>query len=100
MVTEASNGIELSLVEPAFGKRETLPDPSSVTSKTRLSTVPCASSSRACGWFGGEKYDNVAGSHGLFAQESGAGPVDLDRSSRFELTASRDQCPISSPRLL
>lgn len=53
MVTEASNGIELSLVEPAYGKRETLPDPSSVTSKTRLSTVPCASSSRACGWFGG-----------------------------------------------
>lgn len=98
MVTEASNGIELSLVEPAYGKRETLPDPSSVTSKTRLSTVPCASSSRACGWVGGEKYDNVAGSHGLFAQKSGAGPVDLDRSSRFELTASRDQCPISTPR--
>lgn len=98
MVTEASNGIELSLVEPACGKRETLPDPSSVTSNTRLSTVPRASSSRACGWFGGEKYDNVAGSHGLFAQKSGAGPVDLDRSSRFELTASRDQCPISTPR--
>ena len=39
MVTEASNGIELSLVEPAYRKRETLPDPSSVTSKTRLSTV-------------------------------------------------------------
>jgi hypothetical protein len=34
-----------------------------------------------------------AGSHGLFAQKSGAGPVDLDRSSRFELTAGRDQCP-------
>jgi hypothetical protein len=68
MVTEASNGIELSLVEPAYGRRETLPDPSSVRSKTRLSTVACASSSRACGWFGGgEKYDNVAGSHGLFA---------------------------------
>ena len=42
---------------------------------------------------GGAKYDNVAGSDGLFAQNSGAGPVDLDRSSRFELTASRDQCP-------
>jgi hypothetical protein len=46
----------------------------------------------------GEKYDNVAASHGLFAQKSGAGPVDLDRSSRFELTASRDQCRISTPR--
>ena len=35
MVTEVSNGIEVSLVEPAYGNLETLPDPSSVRSKTR-----------------------------------------------------------------